>query len=647
MRRSIGLGLSFSWIFTLLTAASSLTAQTSFQPSFQSSILSVPCAYQIIVGDFNGDKVPDIAAWCLSQEEVYVLLGNGDGTYKPYVMTSFASADINSDTPSDYLMVAADLNGDGKTDLVYTGYGPHITIKNPDGTGYSGPSSTVVVLLANGDGTFAPPNTVATSLTGFIVGAADLNGDGIPDLVLDGGIQFDGVEVMFGQGDGTFSSSVPLDLPPGYFAPHFDAAADFHRDGKLDILFQEWQPFELNHDTEPFWVLQNQGSGVFSAPALVFTQITRASRTIVLADFNGDGKLDIGVLAPDPSSGRAFRVYFGNGDGTFQTPTNQLGTFDHPLFALDLNGDGKADMVQMTDDGDLIFYLSNGDGTFQTLPAMSILAPFQPTGVADLNGDGKPDILGFASTGLGVLINTTVLASTTGAVNGASFVTGGPLTGGSIASIFGSGFSSANTYASVIPLPTTLDDVSVTIAGFPAPLLFAGAKQINLQVPWGVTGSNADVVVTVNGTPLAPYSVSIAAISPAVFTTQSGIGQAIAINPDGTLAGAEGSIPGTLTHPAKVGDPLVILATGLGPVAPTVADGANSEDTLRNTVSTPTILIGGTAAEVEFSGLSPQFVGLNQINVVVPQVTAGVWPLQISMDGVVSSAQVTIAVENN
>jgi hypothetical protein len=64
MPRSIRFGLSFCGAFTLLIAASSMTAQTSFQPSFQSSILSVPCAYQIIIGDFNGDKVPDIAAWC-------------------------------------------------------------------------------------------------------------------------------------------------------------------------------------------------------------------------------------------------------------------------------------------------------------------------------------------------------------------------------------------------------------------------------------------------------------------------------------------------------------------------------------------------------------------------------------------------------
>jgi uncharacterized protein (TIGR03437 family) len=152
--------------------------------------------------------------------------------------------------------------------------------------------------------------------------------------------------------------------------------------------------------------------------------------------------------------------------------------------------------------------------------------------------------------------------------NASTDFTGGPLTGGSIASIFGSGFSSANTYASVIPLPDNLDSVSVTIGGFPALLLFVGPKQINLQVPWGVSGTMADVVVTVNGTPFAPYPASIAGTSPAVFTTQSRVGQAIAINPDGSLAGAERSIPGTLAHPAKAGDPLVILATGLGPVTP-------------------------------------------------------------------------------
>jgi len=211
--------------------------------------------------------------------------------------------------------------------------------------------------------------------------------------------------------------------------------------------------------------------------------------------------------------------------------------------------------------------------------------------------------------------------------------------------VFGNGFATSNTYASAIPLPNSLGGVSVTIGGFPAPLLFVGAQQINLEVPWEVSGSEADIVVTVNGNALPAYHAKVASTSPAIFTTNSGIGQAIAINPDNSLAGMPNTVPGTVTNPAKVGEALVILATGLGAVTPKVADGTNAEDGERLTVATPKILIGGVEAVVQFSGLSPQFVGLNQINVVVPKVAAGVVPLQISMGGVTTSNKVTIAIQ--
>jgi uncharacterized protein (TIGR03437 family) len=246
---------------------------------------------------------------------------------------------------------------------------------------------------------------------------------------------------------------------------------------------------------------------------------------------------------------------------------------------------------------------------------------------------------------IGVLINTTIIPATTGAANGASFVAGEPLTAGALASVFGNGFASSNVYASAIPLPTTLGNASVTIGGFPAPLLFVSSQQINLQVPWEVSGTTADIVVSVNGNVLAPFQAHIGPVSPGVFTAQSGTGQAIAINPDGSLAGPEGSIPGTALHPAKVGDPLVILATGLGPVTPKIADGHNASDALRDTLTTPKVMIGGQPAVVSFSGLSPQFVGLNQINVTVPKVQAGVVPLEISIGGITTSNQVTIAVQ--
>jgi uncharacterized protein (TIGR03437 family) len=94
-----------------------------------------------------------------------------------------------------------------------------------------------------------------------------------------------------------------------------------------------------------------------------------------------------------------------------------------------------------------------------------------------------------------------------------------------------------------------------------------------------------------------------------------------------------------------VGDALIILATGLGAVSAAIADGAATGDTLRNITVTPTVMIGDTAAPLAFSGLSAQFVGVNQINVTVPQVAAGVVALQISMGGILTSNLVTIAVE--
>src|SRR5205085_396997 len=125
---------------------------------------------------------------------------------------------------------------------------------------------------------------------------------------------------------------------------------------------------------------------------------------------------------------------------------------------------------------------------------------------------------------------------------------------------------------------------------------------------------SATVVVTRNGAPSAPQTLQVGQYSPGIFSTQFGVGQAIAINIDGSLAAATGSIPGLATHPARAGDTVIILATGLGPVNSAPANGANSVDALRSTVATPTVTIGGISAPVDFSGLSPQFVGVNQLN---------------------------------
>lgn len=239
-----------------------------------------------------------------------------------------------------------------------------------------------------------------------------------------------------------------------------------------------------------------------------------------------------------------------------------------------------------------------------------------------------------------------------GIVNGVTYAVGQPIAPGSIASLFGSNLAGDLAQADSVPLSSTLANVSVTMNGVPAPLFFVSPGQINVQVPWdvlpdGVDSGSATVVVTRGLVSSNAGSVQIAPLSPAIFTIGSdGQGNAIAINPDGSIAAPVGTVPGLITHPAQVGEAIVILATGLGAVTPVLANGANSIDQLRSTVRTPNVLVGGSPAQLLFSGLSPSFTGVNQINAMIPAVGAGpAVSLQLQFGDIVTSDQVTIAIQ--
>ena len=247
----------------------------------------------------------------------------------------------------------------------------------------------------------------------------------------------------------------------------------------------------------------------------------------------------------------------------------------------------------------------------------------------------------------------TPAVSAGGVVNGASFTAGQVVAPGSLISIFGSNLGSGTAQADTVPLSTTLGGVSVSFNNVAAPLnlVVGGASsQVNAQLPWnvlpaGTTSGTVNVVVTAGGVASAPVAVQVGPASPGVFAVNFGAGAAIAINTDGTLAAAAGSISGLTTHAAKAGDTIVLLCTGLGAVTPTIASGANSTDTLRTAVNTPQVMVGGQSATVAFAGLSPQFVGVNQINFTVPSgVTGNTLPLQLVQGGITTTNQVTIAV---
>lgn len=256
-----------------------------------------------------------------------------------------------------------------------------------------------------------------------------------------------------------------------------------------------------------------------------------------------------------------------------------------------------------------------------------------------------------------VLAQTPSIRERDSALNGASFASGQPVALGSLVSIFGTDFTSQMSLADSIPLSTSLGGVSVTFGNVAAPMVGVfpqGANnpaQINAQVPWnalpdGVNSGSVNVVVTRNGVSSPPRSVQVARVGPGIFSAQFGVGQAIAINLNGSLAAATGAIPGLSTEPAKIGSTFLILATGVGPVDSAIANGAASIDKLRRTTTLPEVLIGGVSARVDFAGLTPEFPGVYQLNVVVPDgVTPGnALPLQLRIGGITTTDQVTMAV---
>lgn len=240
-----------------------------------------------------------------------------------------------------------------------------------------------------------------------------------------------------------------------------------------------------------------------------------------------------------------------------------------------------------------------------------------------------------------------------GVLNGASFAKGQAVAPGSLISIFGTNLASSDGQASTVPLSNSLANVSVTFGGVPAPLLgvfhsATGGDQINAQMPWEVPNGTTNVVVTNGGTASAPVSVSVGP-SPGIFSFGT---QAIAYgNSDGIIAAPAASIPGLTTHPAKINDPstLVILATGLGPVNPALQTGnVVTDGQVHSTTSIPVVTVGNVPAQVVFSGMTPQFVGVYQINIIIAPgtPTGNAIPIQISMGGVTTPNNITIAVSN-
>jgi hypothetical protein len=299
-----------------------------------------------------------------------------------YSTGAYSAASISS-------VALADLNGDGKPDLVVGSNCATSTLPcTTDGM--------ISILLGNGDGTFQAAVTHDSGGFGApAIAVADVNGDGKPDLLLasncasyaacnNGTVNSGTVTVLLGNGDGTFQT--PVAYNSGGQGADSIAVADVNGDGKPDLLVANYCGLPcggLGADGS-VGVLLGNGDGTFQS-AVTYDSAGQNTDSIAVADLRGNGKFDLAVVSCGPTTNNipdcgegdgVVSILLGDGDGTFQTavPYDTGGAFSNSVAIADLNGDGKLDLVvsdrclgghNCSTDGAASVLLGNGDGTLQ------------------------------------------------------------------------------------------------------------------------------------------------------------------------------------------------------------------------------------------------------------------------------------------
>jgi hypothetical protein len=349
----------------------------------------------LALADFDSDGKLDFVASSYQSQDVAFGKGLGDGKFiaTPFLFTSTMPPDSFAGS------TALDANGDGKTDLV--------CVNLEDGS--------LVTALTGAGGAFTykvalPASTTTYTYPQYVYG--DFNGDGKPDLVVSlttvGTPGTYGAGVALSNGDGTFQTPVPIQLPVSLtdgIQYNAFAVGDVNGDGKLDLVFTYTGYFTVPQSTGPngYFVALGNGDGTFHEAT--FVPFGATPYYVLLDHFHGS-KAPLDLVIADVNypqvSKQQVTLLTGTGDGTFGSPAVLAsGYYFFGLLSADFNKDGNPDLVvsapvsftNYPSLGGFLAYTGNGDGTFSPSTVMAANG-FPGTAIAaDVNGDGNPDIV--------------------------------------------------------------------------------------------------------------------------------------------------------------------------------------------------------------------------------------------------------------
>jgi hypothetical protein len=338
-------------------------------PQFRTPVTYATPGYDgLAAGDFDGDGKIDLAETAYNSSRVYTLRGNGDGT--------FAAAVQRAAVSSAGRLFTTRFNADAADDLLVASY-----------------SFTTVALLgtpSTGALTPAPGAAAAASFDGSLWSLADLDADGNLDLLVQG--SYNQLVTIRGTGNGGFATARST-YPVGYaLRPR---AADFNRDGKLDVI--------VGSAGGEAHVFLGDGTGALEKKSVVTLPNLAYAMGFAIADFNGDGIPDFAT-----GYGSSLKWAAGNGDGTF-TATGGAENAGGAYEAADFDLDGDADLLTL--DGRRVGLLrGRGDGTFDPVEFTTLNTATTDLSryltVADFDGNGALDVATLSDSGvINVLIN--------------------------------------------------------------------------------------------------------------------------------------------------------------------------------------------------------------------------------------------------